>query len=353
MSFDPNMNTALQWANALGTIRNLPSSLSSVEKRAELVNAIEGPLILDSEGKPSLLPGIETKERSRRQSEIAKASASFMPDLSETMRINIALRLWSGCLDAAKTIALETMSGPNTPSIRTEIFSRKIDEIAQADGIYLAGVEAAPAFKAMLNQRVSFKGVPENSPVRKFRLNRYLITNSIKAALLSMDSRYASLSDIVNGEAEETERVYTYQERPYAYEFYHQLRKMIEEQKLELGGHFVQPEINKTYQHYLLNEGKIPDFIIHVPNSKTENLCVIEFKRAKSGEINGDLKKLVEFKDSLRYQFLFEVIVGKKSEVKDLKDRMKSYAREMPQTEIAVISFNIDSWQADDWLLQY
>ena len=69
-----------------------------------------------------------------------------MPDVTDpVVRLNICLRLWAGCLSAAKTIALETRSGLNTPELRKEIFTTKVDVLASNDPIYRAGVEAAPA----------------------------------------------------------------------------------------------------------------------------------------------------------------------------------------------------------------
>ena len=85
-------------------------------------------------------------------------------------RINIALRLWSGCISAAKTIALQTKSGLNTPQIRGLLFSKKIDPTAQMDAIYREGVEAAPSFKSLRKEEYSFEGVPETSVVRKYPL---------------------------------------------------------------------------------------------------------------------------------------------------------------------------------------
>lgn len=166
-----------------------------------------------------------------------------------------------------------------------------------------------------------------------------------------MDSKYASLSQIVKGEAAESEINYEYQERPYAYEFYHQFRKMIEK-GLNLGGYFIQPEVNKTYQQYLLKKGKIPDFIIHIPGAGLENLCVIEFKRASSRVLKRDLEKLADFQEHLHYKFLFEVIIGTGSELSKL-GRLLSYERREPKVKITIISFNIKSWQADLWIMNF
>ena len=40
---DPNMETALKWAKELGKVATLPQSLKDVDKRANLVQAINSP----------------------------------------------------------------------------------------------------------------------------------------------------------------------------------------------------------------------------------------------------------------------------------------------------------------------
>jgi hypothetical protein len=92
---------------------------------------------------------------------------------NDNTRVNLILRLWSGCLAAAKTIALGTRDGPNDPAIRTRIF-KEIDSLTLTDFVFSAGVEAAPAFKKLLKQHYSFDGVPLSSVVRKYP-NEYLI----------------------------------------------------------------------------------------------------------------------------------------------------------------------------------
>lgn len=166
---DPNMDTALQWANELGSPPLLPSSLQDVNQRAKLVDQIDGPLV-----RGSLLLTLNEEERQQRLRDVARFSEDYIPDVDDEMvRVNTALRLWAGCLAAAKTIALETRSGPNNPEMRTWIFVNKIDKIAQQDPIYLAGVEAAPAFKGLRNEPYSLEGVPEDCPVNKYCGERF------------------------------------------------------------------------------------------------------------------------------------------------------------------------------------
>jgi len=163
---DPNMDTALQWADQLGPPCELPLSLLlSVDKRAILVNVINNNLAPAGD----LLNMLSNEEKERRLRVIAGASKEFLPDMvDESARLNLCLRLWSGCLMAAKTIATHTLSGPNVPDSRERIFSYKIDRIAANDPTYLAGVEAAAAFKRLKSEKYSFNGVPRNSPVRRY-----------------------------------------------------------------------------------------------------------------------------------------------------------------------------------------
>jgi hypothetical protein len=156
---DPSMEIAWLFGTNLCPPQPLPASLQSFQRRAELVHAIDGPFWqqMDLDSLVSVL--------ARRVGEVADRSAPFMPDVPDPLhRLNIALRFWSGCLDAAKTIAPATNSGPNTPESRAATMAT-IDARA-ADAVYRAGVEAAPAFKRLRDQPYSLDGVPEYSPVR-------------------------------------------------------------------------------------------------------------------------------------------------------------------------------------------
>jgi DNA-binding MarR family transcriptional regulator len=160
---DPNPETALAWARELGNAPELPASLKDPRRRAKLVDSIDAPLISGS-----ILASLEQGEKQRRLILVAEVAASLMPEVKDTTtKSNIALRLWAGCISAAKMIALETKSGPNTPEIRDRAFTL-IDSIAREDAIYRAGVESAPAFKKLRLQPISLESVPKQSAVRRF-----------------------------------------------------------------------------------------------------------------------------------------------------------------------------------------
>jgi hypothetical protein len=111
-------------------------------------------------------------------------------------------------------------------------------------------------------------------------------------------------------------------ERPFAYEFYHQFRKLMEEKVVDFGEFVIQAEIDKTYQHcFSTKRGKIPDFLIHL-REKKQNLAVIEFKLADNSEnLKSDFEKLVEFKNNeiLEYEYGVEVIIGDTKSIEQVK----------------------------------
>ena len=164
---DPNMETALRWANDLGPSPILPSSLQDVTQRAKLVYTINTPklansLFADFHGNLSI------EEKAQCQNTIARLSRAYILDVTDDkVLMNVSLRIWSGCLSAAKTIALKTMDGPITSENRESII-KQIEHIAQGDSIYRAGVEAAPSFKRLLKEDYSFEGIPKNSVVRRY-----------------------------------------------------------------------------------------------------------------------------------------------------------------------------------------
>ena len=94
------------------------------------------------------------------------------------------------------------------------------------------------------------------------------VIEPIELALNNMNKNFCKLSKIdykyieaANGLVDYLKRE-KYLERPIAYEFYHQLRKLIDEGDVDFGGPIIQAEVDKNYQHCFKN-GKMPDFIIN------------------------------------------------------------------------------------------
>ena len=175
-------------------------------------------------------------------------------------------------------------------------------------------------------------------------------------ALENMDKKYCKLSQIdyskigLNEPLVELLAEKKYLERPVAYEFYHQFRKLMDSGKVNFGGPIIQAEVDKRYQHCFEN-GKIPDFIIHIPNTET-NLAVIEFKLTSNiSNVKGDFKKLVKFKEVLNYQYVVQVIVGNTSSLGKAREHIGEPSAD--GEKIIIIEFNVDSWKVESREIEY
>src|SRR5437867_8358895 len=113
------MNYALWLAHGIGHGKALamPATLADVERRAKFLDEIDDLLITGSD------PASQARSLGRRLRYLATASADEMRDVPDPLdRIAIALRLWAGCLSAAKTLAAETRSGANSTDERESLF---------------------------------------------------------------------------------------------------------------------------------------------------------------------------------------------------------------------------------------
>ena len=93
--------------------------------------------------------------------------------MKQMIKIEKALDYDCGRAVCLQQKALETRDGQNTPDVRTKTF-QILDQIADQDPIYCAGVKSAPLFKKKIQQYFSFNGVPLTSPVRR-NPNEYLV----------------------------------------------------------------------------------------------------------------------------------------------------------------------------------
>ena len=161
------------WACKL-SIEVLPTSLKDVETRAILIDRIDMPLTVENNTANLLLEYMSQDEREFRLNKVLGIANSFLLDIpTEASKKNVILRLWSGCLDAAKSIAIETRDGLTSPEIRKSHFYQ-IDLFARWDLVYCAGVESVPSFKRRRKESYKFEGIPYDSPVRKYP-NEYLL----------------------------------------------------------------------------------------------------------------------------------------------------------------------------------
>lgn len=186
------------------------------------------------------------------------------------------------------------------------------------------------------------------------------VIEPIELALNNMNKNFCKLSKIdykfieaPNGLVDYLKRE-KFLERPIAYEFYHQLRKLIDEGEVDFGGPIIQAEVDKNYQH-CFKKGKMPDFIIHVPNFN-ENLAVIEFKLATRNkeDIKDDFKKILKFKTypRLRYAYGIEVILGNKRSLTIRKKDIINWNGTEGE-EIIIIEFDTDNWKANHSIILF
>lgn len=163
---DPSMHWAIQLADRIGPPPSVPASLVNVADRVRIVEEFETRVCRqwDSSSPTNWLASL-----ARLSTELAQDS-QIIPDAADQgERANVLLRLWAGCLSAAKVIALQTRNGPTPPQQRTEQ-SPILDARASLDPIFSSGVVAAPAFLAGRHQYYSLDGVPEGALVATARV---------------------------------------------------------------------------------------------------------------------------------------------------------------------------------------
>jgi hypothetical protein len=166
---DPNVALAYAFAQGVCPPVALPPSMADAQARARFVIAVNRPF--GGEVFPAdplaLLEAVGFASGGSTRAFIERG-APLVPDVPDPIeRLNVVLRLWCGCLRAAKEIADATLDGPNTAEGRRDRFPA-IDEAARHDPIFEAGVEAAPTFKDELGEHYSLDGVPDDSPVRRY-----------------------------------------------------------------------------------------------------------------------------------------------------------------------------------------
>jgi hypothetical protein len=161
---DLNMQTALDWGREFSDMQQLPASLADVSARVKLVQAVNQRISIIS------LRDMQESERRLFLRDVFKACNGLIAErFTENEKISIGLRMWSGCLSAAKAIAGGTRENANTKWKReTQLLD--ITQAAESDIIFRTGVEAAPAWKQSISQGddIFFDGVPIDSPVRRY-----------------------------------------------------------------------------------------------------------------------------------------------------------------------------------------
>lgn len=186
-----------------------------------------------------------------------------------------------------------------------------------------------------------------------------MLVNAVKYALERMDCRFLELSGLVfNRDTDELDRRLRETkekllERPYAYEFYHQMR-VLWDTRSQLVAPFadvvIQGEVDKGYQT-IHDLDRIPDFLLHRPNSNARNFAVIEVKLAAfAHRIEQDFDKFVSFRNRRGYQHFVEIVIGHSAELNEAQASLVTQEGDQ-LVEIAVILFDVDAWTANDILI--
>jgi hypothetical protein len=177
---DFNMMTGRVMAVSLFNVshrpKQLPTSIQDVRTRARLVDDIDKTMGQHF-GSFRLIPYVEGQICVLSQSlfdamleDVTTQAKKQINDVdNDNMRNGVALILWSGCIAAAKVIALGTRSGANTPQSRKDVLTNLINPLCDIDELYKAGVETAPVFKSLRKEDVNFDGVPAGSPVLMYK----------------------------------------------------------------------------------------------------------------------------------------------------------------------------------------
>jgi hypothetical protein len=160
---DTNMRTALRWANALGPVPYgwLESTINNPAHVATIVLAFNDTFV---DG--TLLSTLNKAQRLERMQVMTVIGRRYIYDREwrkngqSAVLVSILLRLWSGCICGAKTIALGTRDGPNTEQVRARQMA-KLKKMSKNDYIFKAGVRASLDFKRLLLQPVSFVGIAD------------------------------------------------------------------------------------------------------------------------------------------------------------------------------------------------
>jgi hypothetical protein len=144
------------------TSATLPTDLAEPVCLAQFMDDVDCTLIVDGAGN---YDWVKTGTCLR---EMAEKSMLVLPDVADPIaRVGITLRLWAGCLWAAKPLDRPELSS----EFRAQLFTRDIDPRAANDPLFRAGVEAAPAFNALPTRSgpkpPCLDGVPADSAVRR------------------------------------------------------------------------------------------------------------------------------------------------------------------------------------------
>jgi hypothetical protein len=108
-----------------------------------------------------------------------------------------------------------------------------------------------------------------------------------------------------------------YRERVYAYELYHQMRSLLDEEDAFAGsGHLLCGEIDKS-GHPIIRKC-IPDLVFHVPGKMADpaNVAIVEIKSINGSPdgIKKDIETLTYFLSSAGYESAIHLVYGEEAD---------------------------------------
>lgn len=186
-----------------------------------------------------------------------------------------------------------------------------------------------------------------------------MLIDAIKLSLENMGRKFTDLSKLEFNKIDRTYREklieQKVQERPFAYEFYHQFRKMWDSGSvlsIVSDDVVIQAEVNKRYQE-IPELGKMPDFLLHKPGKTDKNFAVLEFKLASNyNQLEDDFKKLFKFRQELDYKFLIEVVIGEYSQLRSAIHHINELKSSNGE-DIVIICFDTKIWKSNDFKIKY
>ncbi|MFZ0221004.1 MAG: hypothetical protein WAM42_04830, partial [Candidatus Nitrosopolaris sp.] len=132
----------------------------------KLVNEINTSLVKAKNGQDKMLIDLGATEKDRRLDEIAQLSIPYLTEqIDDALRKNILVRLWTGCMEAAKAIRFTSVAGiRNGEVIQAPIMT----EYRQSLFNLIDLSSKTPAYKKVVKEYYSLSGVPSNSIVLNY-----------------------------------------------------------------------------------------------------------------------------------------------------------------------------------------
>jgi hypothetical protein len=163
------MDDVYSLAKRLGPCPELPVSLRDVKYTT---------IFLDYIDKEVINPFFHSLKTDAFIIKIVELTREKIRDVADgRTRANIALRLWCGCADSAKTIRETYVAHypdgtkedqPVPPEEREIVWYQRMQPRSEEDSLYKFGVELGPILRKIREQSVYLEGIPCDSIVRRY-----------------------------------------------------------------------------------------------------------------------------------------------------------------------------------------